>query len=214
MGASRLGIYNKALRFLEERKLVSLTENRESRRYLDDEFDDNNHYCLGQGYWNHAIRMVMLDADTTEIPNFGPAYAFRKPADCDHTFQISDNEGFNPLLRGFTDQNGFWFANITPIYVKYVSNSPDYGLNLGMWAQSFTEYVAARLAFLCAPRLKQDLNKVAAIEKQMKRAKAEALSTDAQDNPPGEVPYGTWVMSRAPRGSIRAVGAPFPGYGD
>ena len=209
MGTSRLGLYNTALGYLEERKLLNLTENRESRRYMDDEFDDNNLFCLSQGNWNFAKREIMLDASATQIPNFGYAYAFPKPTDWNHTFMVSDNEAYDPLLRDYTDQNGFWYANISPIYVRYISRDPNYGLNLGIWTPAYVEYVATRLAFKCAPRLKQSLDKVAAIKKEMKEAKMTASSTDSQDLPPGKPPFGTWVMSRAPRGSILPMGSPF-----
>lgn len=211
MGASQLSIYNAALRYLEERKLASLTENREPRRYMDDEFNENNLFCISQGNWNFAMRRVELDASTTQTPNFGFAFAYPKPADWNHTFQVSDNESYNPLLREWTDQNGYWYADISPIYVDYVSNDPNYGLNFGMWTPPFFEYVAARLAWLCAPRLKQNMAKVDRIEKAMKSAKATAINKDSQDLPPGMIPYGTWTQSRAPRGSITPLGNPYAG---
>lgn len=211
MGASRLSIYNAALRYLEERKLASLTENREPRRYMDDEFSENNLFCISQGNWNFAMRLVRLEASETQIPNFGPAFAFPKPIDWNHTFQIADNESFNPLLRDWTDQHGFWYADITPIYVAYTSQDPNYGLNMGMWTPPFIEYVAARLAWLCAPRLKQNDAKVERIEKIMEKTKAKAINKDSQDLPPGSLSYGTWVQSRAPRGSITPLGNPYAG---
>ena len=214
MGTSKLALYNKALGYLEERKLASLAENRESRRAMDDEYDDNNLYCVSQGNWNHAIRMVELDAELTQVPNFGPAYAFKKPSDWNHTFQVSDNESFDPLLRNFQDQNGYWFTDITPIYVKYVSNDVNYGLNLGLWTPAYVEYVSCRLAFKVCPRLKQSMDKIKSLKAELKSVKAEAVSTDSQDNPPGKPPYGTWVMSRAPRGSILPIGSPFAGNDD
>lgn len=211
MSASQLSIYNGALRHLEERKLASLTENREPRRYMDDEYAENNLFCLSQGNWNFAMREQMLDASTAEVPNFGFAYAFPKPSDWNHTFQIADNESYNPLLRNFTDQNNFWYADISPIYARFVSNDPNYGLNLALWTPAFTEYVIARLAWLCAPRLKQSEAKVDRITKTMKAAKATAVNTDSKDLPPGQTPYGTWTMSRAPRGSIVPLGNPYAG---
>ena len=214
MGASQIGIYNIALRWLEERKLASLTENRESRRYMDDEYEGNIVYCLSQGNFNFSRRLVQIQAETTIAPNFGYEFAFHKPSDWNHTFQVSDNEAFNPLLRDYDDLNNYWYSNISPIYVCYISNDPDYGFNVGLWTPVFTEYVGVRLALLCAPRLKQAKDKVEDIRKAVKAAKAEAVSTDGQDLPPGRPPYGTWVQSRAPRGSITPLGAPFPGLED
>lgn len=211
MGASQLSIYNGALRYLQERKLASLTENREPRRYMDDEFAGNNEFCLSQGNWTFAINEVELQASTTLIPNFGFAYAFPLPPDYDHIFNLADNESYNPLLRYYTIQNNIIYADITPLYMRYVSNGPNYGLNLGMWTPPFIDYVEARLAWLCAPRLKQKQETIESIEKIMKSAKATAVNKDSQNLPPGITPYGLWVQSRAPRGSITPLGNPYAG---
>lgn len=199
MGASRLSIYNGALRWLEERKLMSLTENREPRRYMDDEFDENNLFCLAEGNWNFAIKEVQMGPEETAIPNFGFNFAFKKPLDWNHTYQVSGNEGFDPLLRHYTDEHGFWYSNSPILYVRYVSQDPNYGLNMGLWSPSFVQYVEARLAWLCAGRLKQKQNLIDRLAKLVKTTRAEAISTDSQDLPPGKVPYGTWTLARAPR---------------
>lgn len=211
MGASRLSIYNGALRYLQERKLASLTENREPRRYMDDEFDGNNLFCLSQGNWTFALNQVELQASTTLIPNFSLAYAFPIPGDLDHIYQLADNESYNPLLRTYTVQNNIIYADISPIYLTYVSNGPNYGLNLGLWTPPFIDYVQARLAWLCVPRLKQKQETIDAVTKIMKDAKATAVNKDSQGLPPGQTPYGTWVQSRAPRGSITPLGNPYAG---
>lgn len=211
MAASQLGIYNRALAYLGQRKLASLQENREPLRYMNDEYAKNNEFCLSEGNWVWSMKLVELQASTTVVPNFGYAFAFPKPADVNHTYQVSDNEVFDPLLRYFTDMNNIWYADITPIYVAYVSNETNYGLNLAMWSDPFFEFVACRLAWLCAPRILQDRGKVAAIAKDLKLAKAVAVNKDSQNTPPGKIPFGTWVMGRAPRGSITPLATPYAG---
>lgn len=213
-GASQLGIYNKSLRHLEERKLLSLQENREPLRYLNDEWQDAVNFCLYQGYWNFSIRLQEIPADTTQGPNFGFEYSFAKPADWVRTFQIADNDHFMPLLRNYSDQNNVWYADISPIYVKFISNDPNFGLNMSLWTPGFVEYLAAYLARLLVPRIKQAESKIDRLDKVLKQARAAAKATDAMDLPPGQIPYGTWVMSRAPRGSILPYGSPFPGSVD
>lgn len=211
MGASQLSIYNGALRYLQERKLANLKENREPRRYMDDEYAENVEFCLSQGNWTWSLREVQLFASETLIPNFGFSYAFPKPLDWNHVYQIADNESYNPLLRYYTDQNGIIYAAITPLYARYVSNDPHYGWNMAMWTPPFIEYVEVRLAWLCAPRIMQNAAKVQAIADTMKRTKAMAINKDSQNMPPGIIPYGTWTMSRAPRGSITPLGNPYAG---
>jgi hypothetical protein len=210
-GATQLSIYNKALRHLEERKLSSLSEPREPRRYLDDEYPDAVLFVLSDGFWKAAMRNDKIDASTTQGPNFGYKFAFPKPGDWVRTYQVADNEGFNPLLRRYDDSNNVWYADISPIYVKFVSNDPNFGLNMALWTPGMVEYLSAYLAWLCAPRLKQSGDKVDRLEKLVKRKRADALAKDAMDLPPGQPPFGTWIQSRAPRGSILPYGNPFPG---
>jgi hypothetical protein len=214
---SQLSVFNKALRHLEERKLASLTESRESLRYLTDEWSDAITYCLYQAPWNFAIMNAQVYADQSQAPTFGYEFCFTKPGDCIKTFLASDNESYNPPLRspdGFDDKNLVWFANISPIYVMYVSNLPSYGMAIGSWPPGFVEYLSAYLAWLVGPRLKQDANKVAMLYKLQERKKREAVASDALDLMPSRPPYNTWVMSRAPRGSVLPMGPPFPWSGE
>lgn len=216
MSASRLSIFNKALRWLGERQLASLTEKREPRYLLDVEWQDAILYVLSQGYWKHAIRNIQANAEPNQTPNFGYIFAFLKPDDWVATFQVADNTIYQPLLREYDDQNNYWYSWISPIYVKYVSNAPQFGLNEAMWTPGFVEYLAVYLAQLIAPRITQNQDKIAFVDKNVKRLRAQGLSKDAMDLPPGKPSYGTWVMSRAPRGGCYPYGAPggFAGWDD
>jgi len=214
---SQLSVFNKALRWLEERKAASLAESRESIRYLTDEWTDAQTYLLSQAPWNFAIVNAMVTADASQAPQFGYEFCFTKPLDCIKTFLAADNESYNPPLRspdGFDDKNLVWYANFSPIYVMYVSSLPSYGGNIGAWTPNFVEYMAAYLAWLVAPRLKQDAQKVANLYKLQERKRREAIAQDALDLMPGRPPYNTWVMSRAPRGSVLPMGPPFPWSGE
>ena len=214
MAASQMSVFNKALRWLEERSLASLSEQREPVRLLNNEWQDAVQTCLEKDYWKHAIRESQFSPDVNRTPNFGFLWAFTKPTDWVSTFQVSDNPAYDPLHRRFTDQNNVWYADSNPLYVRYVSNDPDYGWNLALWRAGFTEYVAAYLAWLLAPRTKQWQQKVDAIEKILRKAEARAIAQDAMQGPPGKPPYGTWVTSRAPRGGVYPFGMPFPNGDD
>jgi hypothetical protein len=211
MAASQFTVYNKALRFLEERPIASLTENREPVRLLNVEWTDAVNTCLYDGYWNHSIREVLASPDTTQAPQFGYLNSYTKPLDWIKTYQIADNAAFDPLLRWYSDQNNVWYSNASALYVKYVSGDLNFGWNLAYWPPFFTEYVACYLASLLAPRVKQSESKIESVAKQLKKIRALALSKDAMDLPPGKIPYGTWTMSRAPRGSILPVDGPYGG---
>jgi hypothetical protein len=193
--ASKIGLYNSALLILGERKLASLAEAREPRRALDDAWDDAVAYCLEAGFWNFAMRAIQADSSASVTPTFGYTYAFTKPQDFVRTYMLGSTETFDPPLLTIVDEPNYWYANVDPLYVKYVSNDAAYGMDLSLWSESFAEYVANRLAVKTCKRITgkypdEDM------KKDEKRAEAQAQSKDAMDEPPGFPPRGTWVTSR------------------
>lgn len=209
-GASQLGIFNDALGHIGERKLANVNERREPARYLLDEWTNAVDVCLSKAFWNWSLRMVQLSAETTITPLFGYIFAFQKPSDWERTFIISDNDIFEPPLKIYHDENNYWYANITPLYVRYVSNDPNRGPNMALWTPGFVEFIGAYLAWKIAPRITQAVNKADAMDKIQKSLFRSAAARDAMDLPPGRPPIGTWVASRAPRGSIYPMGGNLP----
>ena len=197
MPTSKLAVYNIALGHLGERKLASLAENREPRRVLDDYWDATALYCLERGLWKFARRSALIDASTSITPQFGLTHAFEKPSDWIRTFVISDNERFDPPLLQYKDENGLWYADTDPLYVEYVSRDPAFGLDLSLWPETFSDYVALRLAAQACPRITNSSTRLDILKRDEKKAKAEALSKDAMDGAPAFPPTGSWVRSRA-----------------
>jgi hypothetical protein len=194
--ATKLGVYNDALELIGERSLSSVSENREPRRVLDGRYDSALNYCLEAGYWNFAMRSVEFTADTVVEPPFGFTYAFEKPSDWIRTAALSDSETFMTPLRHYVDEGDYWFADITPIYVRYVSNGATYGLDLTRWPETFTRYVVAHLAAEICERLTQNSSKLEELRRLEKRRLADAKAKDAINDPVGRVPTGSWVLSR------------------
>ena len=211
MAESQVGVFNKALRWLGERKVITVSDPGPMTRYLNDEWADALAFVLRDGYWNHAMREQQIAADTNRAPAFGFQYCFTKPADWVRTYQFSDNDQYEPLLWRFRDQGGVWFADCSTVYIRFVSNSADYGANMALWPVSFAEYLGIYLAQLCSMRNKQSEEKLEFLRKETKKVRMQALAADATDQPPGKIPYGTWVRSRAPRGGIVPFGNPLPG---
>lgn len=194
--ATKLGLYNDALIHLGERKLASLAEAREPRRALDDVYDSTLAYCLSRGFWNFAMRTAQVDSDAGVEPQFGYTYAFDKPSDWVRTYNISTDEYLSyPLLR-VVDEAGYWYADVDPIWVKYVSNGVTYGMDLGNWPAAFAEYVAIRLAHRICARVTGSNETVGELMKLEKRQLAIARSEDAMNEPPGIPPTSSWANSR------------------
>lgn len=200
VSTTQLQLYNKALRHLGERKLASLTEARESRRYLDDEYADTLLLCLRSGYWNWATDTIEVDADDTATPDFGYQAAFPKPQDWIRTELISTSETLDPPLRNYRDQNGIWLANADKLYVRYVSST--LANNLNNWPVDYAEYVGAALARAIVTRITQNDALADRIEAREKLYWKKAQANDAMDQPPQPWPLGTWTTSRIRRGYI------------
>lgn len=194
--ADKLSIYNDALGWLNERKLGSLTEAREPRRVLDDAWDGVVAHCFERGVWNWSMRAVEIAASASIEPMFGYAYGFDQPSDMKRFWQMSDNPDFAPQLERFNDEAGVWYADVDPIWVRYVSIAPDYGMDLGRWTQLFADYVAVRLALRCCGRITGNDSRIDMLMKAEKKAREVALSNDAMKEPVGRLPPGTWVTSR------------------
>lgn len=197
---SKLTVYNGALRECGERKLSSLTENREPRRVLDSVWDnDFIRQCLSEALWNHAMRTVELTYSPSLSPEFGYRYAFDKPTDWLRTASVCSDDRFTAPLLQYNDEAGYWFADLETIYVRYVSDDPEYGADLSLWPAKFTEYVETKLAAKSAKRITGSDSEAARIDKLAKDKLKGARSVDAMNEPTKFAPEGSWVSSRGGR---------------
>jgi hypothetical protein len=195
----KLTLYNSALLVLGERMLGSLFEARHPRRVLDALYNQEVAYCLERKFWNFIYRTVQIDASTTVVPGFGYLYAFNIPNDWIRTRKLSASPTLDPPLTQVSEENGFWYTNITPIYVEYNSNDPQYGLNLGLWPATFTDYAAKRLARQAATQIPGKAELLAGPDgliKQEERAYKVAAANCAMNEAIGFAPTSSWVRSR------------------
>lgn len=193
---TQLSVYNEALRFLGERRLASLSEDREPRYLLDGVWDDNAvDYCLEQGLWNFATRTIEITYDPDVTPAFGYTYAFNKPSDFIRTAMVCCDENFTVPLLNHSDERDFWFSDLDTLYIKYISNDSEYGGDLSIWPQTFVKFFAAWMGLEIAPTLKKD-DKVEALEAKMLRRLTDARSKDAMTSPTKFPATGSWVSSR------------------
>lgn len=199
MTVSVLTLYNGALRLLGQPKLDSVTEATTRRYLLDDAYNDKAlDTCLAQAYWNFATRSTQRDYDASVTPDFGLQFAFAKPTDWVRTITVcSDPYFYCPLVDGsYYDEQGYWFADIDQIYVRYVSNDSQYGGDMSLWPATFVRYFEGYLALQIAPNIEQSGDRVERIEKSMARALLDARSKDAMNEGVKFPPRGSWVMAR------------------
>ena len=194
---SKLSIYNGALTILGERKLASLTENREPRYKLDDIYDnDLIDRVLHMGQWNFARRTVELQASPSVTPSFGYQFAFDKPTDFIRTMLVGHDEYFNVPITRYSDEASWIFADVEEIYFAYVSNDTQWGGDLSLWPPSFTEMVEHYVAWKVAPKISGIDISDKRLMQQWKMWLAEAKAVDAMESPAKFPPKGGWARSR------------------
>ena len=201
MSATRLGIYNGALKLCGERKLASLTEAREPRYLLDDVWnDDGVKACLEAGQWFFAMRTQRVDYEPSIQPAFGYQRAFTKPEDWCCTSAVCEDEYFRVPLTQHTDEAGYWFSDRDQIFVKYVSNATDYGGSLARWPQAFVNYVESYFASKICRKLTSAADIVDALLHPrtglVASARLAAQNANAMALPTKFPAQGTWVRSR------------------
>lgn len=197
--ADKLRIYKGALRLLGPHELATLADDRPERYQLDDAWDDAVEHLLNQGLWNFAIRAVQLSADDDVAPLFGWDYGFSQPDDYIRTVGISDEPTFRNGFENYEIEAGKWFANIDTLYLRYVSNDAQYGLNIGSWTQAFAKCLEAYLAFETGLPVSGDRGNrndlFSLYEKRLTRAK----TLDAFDESVKYSPQGRFVRARFSR---------------
>lgn len=201
---TQLSLYNDALLNLGERRLSSLSEDSEQRYYLDDVYGDALIYCLRSGFWNFAMRVMKMDTDAT--PAFGYSYAFTKPSDWVRTRNVSTSETFVPPLTDYQDQVGYWLANTTPLYFRFVSTAR--GLTLSAFPLDYADFVSSYLSLKIYKKVtgKGDDDYFKFEKLVVKPALKKAQANDAMDSAPEIPPTGSWVSSRSSRSGIDRIG--------
>ena len=196
MANDQLGMYNQAMYLLGERSLASLTENREPRRILDLVWRGAVKFCLEAGQWKFALRTAKLTYSTDVVPTFGFRRAFERPSDCVRLAKVCSDEYLqNPLLQ-YSEEASWWFADVDDIYVSYVSDSTDFGLDYANWPETFATFVALYAATQAGIRISQSEKTLELLTKELKKARRDALSKDAMQGPTQFLPQGSWASAR------------------
>lgn len=195
MANDQLSLYNNALTVLGERKIASLTENREPRRVLDDVWSGAVKYCLEQGQWKFAIRTSKLTYSTDVNPTFGYRRAFERPSDCVRLTALCSDEYMNTPLLHYQEEAAWWFADLDDIYVSYVSDSNEFGNDFANWPETFARFVVLYLADEAGLRITQSERTLDKVAKDLKAAKKDALAKDPLQGPTRFLPQGQWTTA-------------------
>lgn len=195
--ADRLQIYNGALRLLGPGRLSSLAEARPERFTLDDAWDGAVAYLLKQGFWNFAIRSATLSTVATPTgAHPGYDYAFSRPADFVRTVSISSDPTFVSVFEDYEVQHTYFYTNIKPVYLRYISNDAAYGLAIANWPEDFAKALEAWLAFESGLPVSGDRGNRNDMLGLFKERLARAKTLDAVDERVNWKNPGRWSRAR------------------
>lgn len=199
---NKLSLYNLALgTYIGTERLANLTENVPSRHALDAIYDGALEYMLKRGMWEFALRTVQLTKEVT-APAFHRQHAFAKPLDFVRIARISPDARLDVPLLNYRLEGEFFYSDVDPIFLQYVSDDPAYGMDLDAWPAAFTDAVAAELAFRSLLPISKDRGDRADLE-QVKTLRLDtARRQDAVDEPVKWKQRGTWGRSRTIGGSM------------
>lgn len=193
---TQLTLFNDALGFLGERKLVTTADATEPTRVLLDLWANGaRDYALEQGHWKFAQKVGALNYSLTEVPTFGPRRAFAKPTDYVRLSKMCSDEYLQTPLNQYDERGGFWYADIDVLYVSYVSKGTTLGYDLDLWPKTFALYFSLYLALRLSQRLTTNADEEA-LNKGMAEALRNALAKDAVAGPTQFLPPGNWIKAR------------------
>lgn len=199
---TQLQIYNDALKLCEERSITSAelaANSRKPCRLLNDVWNGGGvNACLEESDWDFARRTIAATFNPSIQPDFGYIHAFQHPADWLRTSAVSSEPYFNSVYTLYADEAGYWWSDLTTIYVKYVSSNIAYGGNLALWTESFKQFCAAHFAWKIVGNLTHDKVLKKEVFEEYERLRTSARSKDAMNEPASFFPRGQ--LTRARRG--------------
>lgn len=204
----KLSLYNGALLECGERRLGSLTENTEPRHLLDQVWNEGAiRFMLNAGPWKFATRTVELTASTDVVSGWaagGYSKAYEIPADHVRTTALCSDPYLNVPLLTYATETGYFFTDVEPIYLSYVSDDAEYGSNFTIWPPDFILYAHAYLASRIIKKVNQKNQDRADIYALLKQRLLDAKNGDAMEGPTRFMPTGSWLRARAGGGARRS----------
>jgi hypothetical protein len=192
--ASKVSIANRALTKLGADRILLLTDDSQQARVMNSMFDDVRDAEIRRHHWKFAMRRTTLPALVT-APVWGYPYQYPLPSDFLALVQVNDvyvracPKGTAPWS---VEGGNILTAFAAPLKVRYVARVD----NPGVYDPLFVEALACKLAMEACEPLTQSSSKKSAAWEEYKFALSEAKRLDAIENPPDELPWGSWLDSR------------------
>ena len=202
MAATKTTLYRNAILLLKSNAVdVATTDDNAFVNTFDLFYDRALAFALQSGDWNFATRTASIEASEDVEPEFGYSFAIVKPDDyAGRIVAISSNARFDPPLNDYHEDGGlagYIWCDHDPLYLRWVSNSVEYGLNLSIWSPAFERYFEHEIAWRGAGVLtNMSAAEKEAFRKEKNRALHDAQAKDGRNQGAAPLPQGRLVMAR------------------
>jgi hypothetical protein len=202
MATSKLEIYQRAILHCKQTPVTSLSENNEARRLCDVHYEPMLQSLMEAGFWTHAMRSVEIAANESVTPAAGYAHAHDLPADFVRKYVVSASDTMDPPLdylgdgRAYLIEGGYLWCDVTPLYLRYTSNAPGYGLDLTQWPERLAEAACTDLAYRIAPKLTGSSELQHNLMSLKSMALGQANTFEALQQPTRTSRPGRWLTDR------------------
>lgn len=205
--ASKVSIANRALTKLGAERILLLEDENQQARVMKSMFDDVRDSEIRRHRWKFAIKRVELVALAT-APLFGYRNQFPLPNDYIGLVQVGEHYARTGQQALWSVEGGNILTNLpAPLRIRYQARIE----NTGLFDPLFVEVLSCKLAMEACETLTQSGTKYQAAADAYQFAIREAVRQDAIENPPDELPQGSWLESRG-YGSSHASGATWTSY--
>lgn len=202
MGTTKLQLYIRACIKMEQTPISALTDAVEVRRRLDDHYEDTLDWLMEQAFWRCGMRTVEITENTGVAPAFAYEYAHDLPTDFVKRFVVSASEFLDPPLddqshgNSYLIEGGYIWANVTPIYMRYMSNDSSYGKDLTKWTEGMANAFSSELAARAAPFVTGSKETSAELHEMAMLQAAKAATFDAMQQTTQTTREGRWTKNR------------------
>lgn len=198
MSSSETLIANRALTKLGEARILTLADDSNPGRVLNSMYAAVRDAELRRYRWKFAIKRDSLVA-LAAAPAWGYLYQYPLPSDYLALIQVNDiyirpaSKAAAPWSVESNDDGLVLLTDLqAPLKIRYVKRIE----NAGAFDPLFVEVLACALALEACEALTQSDTKLKARRDGYTYALSEAVRADAIENPPDELPWGTWLESR------------------
>lgn len=187
--ASKVSIANRALTKLGAERVLLLEDDTQQARVMKSMFDDVRDAEIRRHRWKFAIKRAELLA-LVDGPGWGYRYQYPLPSDYLGLIQVGEHYVRLGRKAPWSVESGNILTNLqAPLRIRYQCRVD----NPGLYDPLFVEVLACKLALEACESLTQSGSKKQSAMEEYKFAVSEAVRQDAIENPPDELPQGSWL---------------------